>query len=125
MGQRVLLTEEREDVLNGEYEGSDAALRNQKSRLRVSSRTALDELAEVVASPHIDQTEIFDPEDVEEFVRALLRPKWKYHYEEEDPSGLLHEKEKSDEFELFRSRVLLELSKLIIEEPDPRVDPED
>lgn len=75
MPDRVLLNDKRESVLNAEYSGSDAALRNQKSRLRSSSRTALNELIEVAESPEIDNTEVFDPDDVFRLLRALLAPR--------------------------------------------------
>lgn len=126
MGERVLLTDERNAVLAGEYDGSDAALRNQKSRIRRSSETALRELTEVAESPYIDQTTLFDPQAVVELVRALVRPTWNHHYEEVEAGPGQHGsvKEKTDEFELYRSRLLLEMSKLVIEEPSPKADPD-
>lgn len=117
MSNRVLLTDEREAVLNDEYEESDAALRNQKSRLRVSSQTALRELTEVAKSPYIDQTTAFDPDDVVELLRAIVTPTWIHHYE-----GSENEKEKTDDFELYHARLLLEVAKLVIEEPGPPYD---
>lgn len=72
MSDRVLLTDQREKVLNGDYDGSDAALRNQKSRLRKSSQTALQELIKVASSPAIDNPDVFDTEDVYTLVSLLL-----------------------------------------------------
>jgi len=75
MSDRVLLTEKREQVLNGEYEGSNDALRNQKSRLRQSARTALDELIQVAASPEIENAEVFEPNEVARLLDALMVPR--------------------------------------------------
>lgn len=90
MTDRVLLNDKRKAVLNGEYTGSDAALRNQKSRLRESARTALAELVQVAASPEIDNAEVFEPNEVAHLLDALmvpdgasLTPRWNF---DGDPS---------------------------------------
>jgi len=70
----VFLTEKREAVLNGEYDGSDDALRNQKSRLRRSAQTALQELITVAASPEVENADIFEPNDLARLVDALMVP---------------------------------------------------
>lgn len=115
MTDRVLLTEQRENVLAGEYDGSDAALRNQKSRLRKSSQTALQELTQVAESQHIDHTEVFDPGDVFRLLRALLTPVYPDHYaDHEDRSGLMHEKETTDEWTAYGSRLQVQMAKLIL-----------
>jgi len=75
MADRAFLTDKRRDVLNGEYEGADAALRNQKSRLRRTSSTALEELIEVAQSPEIDNGEVFDPDDIARLIDALMAPR--------------------------------------------------
>jgi len=74
MADRVMLTDQREKVLNGEYDGSDAALRKQRSRIRQSTQTVLDELTEIAQSPHIDSSRAFPPEKVGELVEALYIP---------------------------------------------------
>lgn len=74
MTDRVMLTDAREQVLNDEYDGSDAALRKQKSRLRNSTHTVLDELTEIAQSPHIDNSKAFPPEKVGELIEALFVP---------------------------------------------------
>jgi len=74
MADRVLLTEKREQVLNGKYDGSDTALRNQKSRLRSSARTALAELVQVAASPEIDNADVFEPNEIARLLDALMAP---------------------------------------------------
>lgn len=72
MTDRVFLTEKRRDVLNGEYEGSDAALRNQKSRLKKSANTALDEVIAVAASGAIENDEeLFHPDQIYRLLSAL------------------------------------------------------
>jgi hypothetical protein len=84
MGDRVILTEKREAVLNGnfpdlsdDYDDPDAALRNQKSRLRESSRTALEELIVVAASPEIENADVFEPNTLARLVDALMVPNGK------------------------------------------------
>ena len=121
MSDRVLLTEQRENVLNGEYDGSDAALRNQKSRLRTSSQTALQELTQVAESQHIDQTDVFDPDDVFRLLRALLLPK-PPHFEDADWQGVMAENETTDEWDAYRSRLQVQLAKLVLDEPEPATD---
>jgi hypothetical protein len=72
MSKRVLMTDAREEVLDGSYTGKETALRNQKSRLRASSRTALEELIQVAESRQIDNTEIFTPEQIYRLLDTLL-----------------------------------------------------
>lgn len=72
MGDRVFLTEAREQVLEGTYDGSDEALRNQKSRLRHSTAVALAELQKVAASDEIDNEQVFDPEMVYQLLLSLF-----------------------------------------------------
>lgn len=76
MGDRVFLTEAREQVLEGTYDGSDGALRNQKSRLRHSAAIALTELQRVAASEEIENEEVFDPDIVYQLLLSLFS-----HYE--------------------------------------------
>lgn len=115
----MLLTEQRENVLNGEYSGTDAALRNQKSRLRESSRTALHELTAVAESQHIDNTDVFDPDDVFRLLRALLSydgPQAIEGTEQsvyEPPSGQ-RDADYADEFAAYRNRLQVQMAKLII-----------
>jgi hypothetical protein len=72
MGDRVFLTDAREQVLEGTYDGSNSALRNQKSRLRSSASIALAELRKVAASEEIENEDIFDPEMVYKLLLALF-----------------------------------------------------
>jgi hypothetical protein len=125
MGDRVLLTDERRDVLAGEYEGSGAALRNQKSRIRQSGDTALRELIEIADSPHVDQMEVFDQKLVAELVHTLVKPNWEHHYTEAEPGPGQHgsTKERTDEWRAYRSGLLLALAEVVINEPDPEKDP--
>jgi len=71
MSDRVFLTDQRRDVLKGQYEGSDTALRTQKSRLRQASSTVLDELIAVADSGEIDNADTFDSEQVYHLLVAL------------------------------------------------------
>ena len=71
MGSKVFITDTRQDVLNGEYNGSQSNLRSHKSRIRAKAKVALSELIEVASSPVIDNTEVFSPEQVELLLYAL------------------------------------------------------
>jgi hypothetical protein len=126
MPDRVLLTEKREKVLKGDYDGSDSALRNQKSRLRRSADTALGELTQIARSPHIDQWEAFDPEDVSTFLELLLTPTAPEHTTTgglvTDPASE-HESdapmaEVTDEFQHYRDELLKEMGRQVIEDAD-------
>jgi hypothetical protein len=64
MTDRVLLTDTRKDLLEGDYDSSNPTHRNRKHRLKESSKTALDELIQIAQSPIIDNTEIFETEQV-------------------------------------------------------------
>lgn len=113
MSDRVLLNDKRESVLNAEYDGSDAALRNQKSRLRSSSRTALKELIEVAQSHEIDNTEVFDPDDVFRLLRALLTPRQE-DLEPDEFVNIVSEEEYTDRFRAYSDRLQMQLAKLAL-----------
>lgn len=126
MDERVLLTEKREKVLRGDYDGSDSALRNQKSRLRRSADTALGELIHVARSPYIDHTEVFDPEEVGEFLELLLTPTGPGHT---TSGGLLVDlaaeedmdaptADVTDEFRNYQNALIAEMARLVIDDPD-------
>ena len=74
MADKVFLTDERRDVLTGEYEGSENVERTHKSRIRARSQTALEELIEVAESQEIDTRDVFDPHDVFNLLQAILLP---------------------------------------------------
>ena len=126
MESRVLLTRKREKVLKGDYDGSDAALRNQKSRLRQSADTALGELIHVARSPHIDHTRAFDPENVAEFLKLLITPTAPEHT---TSGGLLTDPATeqeldapttgvTDEFRSYQNELLVEMAQLVVEDLD-------
>jgi len=71
--ETVFLTDERRDVLNGEYDGVDSTKRAHKTNIRNRARTALDELIKVADSPAIDNDDVFDTEQVYTLIAILLR----------------------------------------------------
>ena len=81
--ETVFLTDERRDVLNGEYDGADSTKRAHKTNIRSRAQTALDELTEVAASPAIDNDDVFDTEQINILISRLLRGR----------GGLIHGKE--------------------------------
>jgi len=109
-----MLNEKRESVLRGGYEGSDVALRNQKSRLRQSSRTVLDELLQIARSPHIDNTEVFDPDKMFLLLQALLTPT-RDNYKDGLQGGLHFGTDgTTDEFQAYHDRLTTQMAKLIL-----------
>lgn len=80
----AFLTETRRDILNGEYTGQEGTERSHKSKIKARSRTALQELIEVAQSPEIDNSDIFEPDDLARLVDALmvpdggLTPRWNF-----------------------------------------------
>lgn len=107
MTDRVILTEQREKLLNGEYEGSDAALRKQKWRLRESANTALHELVKIAESPHIDTREVIDPDDLLLLVGAIMEPDG-YGFTVNAPP-----EEVSDEYLAHQHQIYLRLQHLL------------
>lgn len=105
MVEKVFLTEARREVLQGSTDLTGQSLQNQKSRIRVRSRLALEELTEVAESPEIDNTGVFDPDEVFRFLRALMIP--------DEPVAV--DEEPSEAFLEYRERLEGQLAKLALE----------
>jgi len=126
MADTVLLTDRREQLLAGKYNETDAVDRMALSRFRDSTNTALDELIKVAQSPHVDNTKLFEPEQVAQLIRAVLIPGCKHI----ESSGLIQFSEDaaldeiledsaaevSEEFTDYQNALLADISKLIIKE---------
>lgn len=121
MADRVMLTDQREKVLNGEYDGSDAALRKQKSRLRQSAQTTLDELTEIAQSPHIDTREVFEPDQIFLLLRAILTPD-EYTGPVYPPTeSAEHATEEAKEWVNYHNQLYVQLDKLLADYRDRTV----
>ena len=70
----VILTEKRNELLNGNYDMSDSTDRAAKHRLKTSSQSAIDDLIKIAQSPHIDNSEALPPEKIGELIEALYIP---------------------------------------------------
>lgn len=70
----TFLTEDRQAVLHDNYDGSSSTERVHRRNIKKRSQSALQELTEVAQSPHIDNSEVFDPSDVHALLTALLTP---------------------------------------------------
>lgn len=117
MPEKVFITESRRDVLEGNADDlTEQSLRNAKSRIRVRSRMALEELIEVAESPEIDQTTVFDPDDVFRLLRALLQPD--PDHTTTDIGGLIEEDDYTDEFRAYSDRLQAQMSKLVLDPND-------
>lgn len=121
---RVLMTDRRRDLILFGYSPSNPADRSAMSRLRTSSETALWELTKIAKSTEIDQTEVFDPEQVAALIRALLDPNPRGEHvdvdtallERDGPNEFVRD-DFTDEFETYHDRLKLELSKIVLDEP--------
>lgn len=69
----VFLTETRQEVLRGDYDGDQNVERTHKSRIRTRARKAIEELNEVAMSPAIDNEDVFDPEKVSFLLLHIMR----------------------------------------------------
>lgn len=104
MVEKIFLTDSRRDVLEGNANDlTEQSLRNAKSRIRVRSRLALEELTEVAESPEIENREVFDPDDVFLFLRALLLPDEYVPIDGEPP----------EDYQEYRDRLHVQLDKLL------------
>lgn len=124
MTNRVILTDRREKLLSGDYNADDSADRMAKSRLNDSATVALNELTQIADSPHVDHTDIFSPEDVHQFLRALLTATHADHVEagglitspEEEEQADLPTVDYSAEFENYQNELRANLAKLVLED---------
>ncbi|MFD1551173.1 hypothetical protein [Putridiphycobacter roseus] len=122
---RVLMTDRREKLLIEGYNPSNNAERAAMSRLKNSSETALWELTKIAESPEVDHTDVFDPDQVFRFLRALLNPNLNEdHIDTDSPllaepgGGAVTEDDYSDEFRAYSDRLQMQMTKLILDEPD-------
>ena len=75
MGEpNTFLTDERQAVLNGEYDGAANVERTHKARIKARSQSALDELIEVAKSPEVSNGEIFDPKKLRTLLTEIVWP---------------------------------------------------
>jgi len=83
----VFLTDDRQDVLNGDWEGLGSTRRSHLSNIRHRTRLALRELREVANSEEIDNAKVFDPDDLRALLEALLmdRVEGPFEHEPADP----------------------------------------
>lgn len=111
----MLLTEKREELLEGNYDSGDNADRMAKSRLHSSTNTAIQELVKIAESPYISNSEVFDPDDIFRLLRALLIPS---NNEITDEASALigADAEVTDEYRAFNDRLRMQMAKLIIED---------
>jgi len=88
----VFLTDERRDVLNGEYQGADSTERVHRANIRKRAKKAIQELIEVAQSPEIENTsEVFEPDEIARLIDSLmvpqdatLTPRWNFDGDPEE-----------------------------------------
>jgi hypothetical protein len=74
MAENAFLTERRREFLDGDYNLNLSKDRHLKHSLKESTEMALKELIEVAASPEIENSEVFEPNDLARLVDALMVP---------------------------------------------------
>jgi len=124
MAENAFLTERRREYLDGDYDLSRSKDRHLKHSLKQSTGLALNELIEVAESHHIDNTEVFDPDEVFRLLRALLSPR----QEDLEPDEFVHfvgpEKYGSD-FVAYADALYVQIDKVMKPYRDSRFpDPE-
>lgn len=113
MVEKVLLTDSRREYLNGEFDGTDTAARKHRSRITNRTEIALEELVEIAESPEIDNTDVFDPDDVFRLLRALLTPD-RDRLVDDAPGGLTTNREMGDQdFNEYADRLYVQLDKFL------------
>lgn len=112
MTNRVILTDQREKMLEEGTEQGDTADKMRMYRLKNSSTTALKELIQIAQSPHVDQTEIFDPETVNRLLIALLSPSLDHYTTGTIPTIETDEKI-TDEFQNYRNSLYVEIDQFL------------
>jgi len=124
MGESVLLTDRRKDLLEGEYDKDDPSDRMVLSRFQRSTETAVDELIQIAENPHVDHSEMIQREQVVKLLRAILTPPPEHvnsggliriKHEDEPPKDP-PQAELSEEFQQYQDGILADISQLIIEE---------
>jgi hypothetical protein len=74
MVERLFLTEPRQKLLDGELDWNESSVETEKSRIRTRASLALDGLIEVAKSDQIENSTVFEPEDIDRLLRAILGP---------------------------------------------------
>jgi len=74
MPDRVILTERRKELLQGDYDSENSADRMALLRLRNSTQTNLEELIQIAQSPHVNNSETLPAEKVGQLLQALYIP---------------------------------------------------
>lgn len=69
----VFLTDQRRDVLTGDYDGAANTERTHQSRIRSRARSALAELIEVAESDAIENESVFDPDQLRYLLTAIMQ----------------------------------------------------
>lgn len=73
--ENLFLTEARRAVLDGTTDREGNSLAVEKSRIRERARLAVEELIAVAASPEIENSDVFEPNDLARLIDALMVPK--------------------------------------------------
>jgi hypothetical protein len=74
MAGNAFLTDRRREFLEGDYDLDTSKDRQLKHRIKSDAKAAIEELAEVARSGHIDSTEIFEPDELAELFAAIFVP---------------------------------------------------
>lgn len=112
MEQNPFLTERRREYLGGDYDLDNSSDRHMKRKIETGAETALTELVEVAQSPHIDNTEVFDPDDVFRLLRALLAPRQE-DLEPDEFVTVVSPEKYGDEFVAYADSLYVQMDKVM------------
>jgi hypothetical protein len=72
MVDRVLITDRRRRLLNENLDETRGSINVEKTRIRKRARIAIQELVEIARSDAIDNEDIFQPEDLNALITAIM-----------------------------------------------------
>lgn len=74
MTRNAILSDRRREFLNGDYDLNKPRDRQLKYQIKKDTEAVLKELIEIASSPHIDNSKVFEPNDLARLLDALMAP---------------------------------------------------
>jgi len=93
MVDRVLITDRRRRLLNENLDETKGSVNVEKTRIRKRARIAIQELVEIARSDAIDNEDIFQPEDLNALITAIMEENGLVSRNDFDGTAAEHTKE--------------------------------
>lgn len=117
MPDYAFLTPRKREIVDGadadELEIDEATWYNHRAGAKNQARQALEELTMIAESQHIDHTDVFDPDDVFRFLRALLTADATHHYATDEVPTMVTDDVLDDDFLAYRDRLYVQMDKFL------------